>query len=275
MLFWVLPAGLAIGLALGALGGGGSILTVPALVYLLGQDAAVATTGSLVVVGTSALMGMAAHARAGRVRLLHGAVFGVLGTAGSYAGSRLSAHVPSPVLLSAFAGLLLVVAALMARRARAAAAGAATRVAGGTEVGGSTRHTESGAWTARGAANVILAATGVGLLTGFFGVGGGFAIVPALVLVLGFEMPTAVGTSLLVIAINSATAFATRLHSGVTLDWPVILGFTGVAVVGSLLGARLAHRLDPRPLNTAFTGLLVLVGIYIAVMNVPRLFSGG
>ena len=141
----------------------------------------------------------------------------------------------------------------------------------------STRHTtESGAgqpWSARGSAEVVLAATGVGLLTGFFGVGGGFAIVPALVLVLRFPMPTAIATSLLVIAINSATALAARLHSGVTLDWPVLLGFTIVAVTGSLLGARLVHRLDPRPLSRAFTVLLVVVGLYIAAMNVPHLLA--
>ncbi len=118
MLLVAIPVGMLIGLSLGALGGGGSILTVPALVYLLNQPAHAATTGSLLVVGITSVAAMVAHRRAGRVRVVHGLTFGVLGVAGSWVGSSLSAHVEPNVLLTAFAGLMLVAAAAMFRRAR-------------------------------------------------------------------------------------------------------------------------------------------------------------
>jgi uncharacterized protein len=120
MLSIAIPAGLLIGLLLGALGGGGSILTVPVLVYLLHQEPHVATAGSLLIVGTTAAAGMIAHRRAGRVRLAPGIAFGVLGVAGSYAGTRLSSSVPPDLLLSLFAGLMLAAAAAMLRRRQTA-----------------------------------------------------------------------------------------------------------------------------------------------------------
>src|ERR1019366_9469453 len=167
-------AGLLVGLSLGALGGEGSILTVPAMVYLLGQSPHQATTASLLVVGIAAVVGAAAHGRAGRVRLRTGAIFGVLGIAGSYAGSRASGAVPTDVLLAGFGLLMLAVAAGMIARRRGQGPARPAAPTGGT------RHTIL----------VAAAATGVGLITGFFGVGGGFVVVPALVLVLGFDMPT-------------------------------------------------------------------------------------
>ena len=127
MLAVAIPVGLLIGLALGALGGGGSILTVPALVYLLGQSPHSATTGSLLVVGITALAGMIAHWRSGRVRVLQGVVFGVLGVAGSYVGTRLSARVDPNALLTAFAVLMLVAAAMMLRRSRSRSRSTARR----------------------------------------------------------------------------------------------------------------------------------------------------
>jgi hypothetical protein len=144
---------------------------------------------------------MVAHRRAGRVRLAPGIAFGVLGVAGSYAGTRLSSSVPPDLLLGLFAGLMLAAAAAMLRRR--GPAGPRGRAGVSTVL------------------KIIGAATGVGLLTGFFGVGGGFVVVPALVLVLGLDMPAAVGTSLLVISINSAAALAARLGGHVRLDWPV------------------------------------------------------
>ncbi len=117
MFVLAVPLGLVIGLALGALGGGGSILTVPALVYVLGQDPRAATTSSLLIVGVTSLIALVPHARGGRVRFGQGLLFGALGTAGSVLGSALSSRVAPEVLLTAFAGLMLVVAALMLRRA--------------------------------------------------------------------------------------------------------------------------------------------------------------
>jgi uncharacterized protein len=256
MLSIAVAAGLLIGLSLGALGGGGSILTVPVLVYLLHQPPHAATTGSLLIVGITAAGGVIAHQRAGRVRLAPGIAFGVLGVAGSYAGSRMSAGVPSDLLLSLFAGLMLVVAAAMLRRRRGTA-GQRERAAGSTVLGRGLK--------------IVAAATGVGLLTGFFGVGGGFVIVPVLVLVLGFDMPAAVGTSLLVIAINSAAALAARLGGHTDLDWPLLGVFTVAALAGVLAGNRVASRVDASRLTTAFAVLLIAVAGYSLARSLPGL----
>ena len=293
MLAVAVPVGLLIGLSLGALGGGGSILTVPALVYLLSQSPRQATTGSLIIVGITALTGMAAHLRAGRVRLRQGAVFGVLGVAGAYAGSRLSAHADPNALLAGFSALMLVAAAAMVRWARRPAASVAAptkvtvraRSADGASHRGATAADEppepatareepaSGTDAGTGRAiRVVAAASVVGLLTGFFGVGGGFVIVPALVLALGFPMPVAVGTSLLVIAINSAVALLTRLGGGVHLDWGLLAAFTAAAIAGSFAGSRIASRVDPRRLTLAFVVLLVAVAAYTAARSVPHVF---
>ena len=259
MLAVAIPAGLLIGLSLGALGGGGSILTVPVLVYLLHQPPHAATAGSLLIVGITATAGMIAHQRAGRVRLGPGMAFGVLGVAGAYAGTRLSASIRPDLLLSLFAGLMLVAAAAMLRRRRGASGRSVARLRSG------------GTAAVRRGLKIAAAATGVGLLTGFFGVGGGFVIVPALVLALGFEMPVAVGTSLLVIAINSAAALAARLGGHVHLDWPLLGVFTAAALAGALAGNRVASRLDASRLTTAFTVLLIAVAAYSLIRSLPGL----
>ncbi|HEX5522998.1 MAG TPA: sulfite exporter TauE/SafE family protein [Pedococcus sp.] len=299
-----IPLGLLIGLSLGALGGGGSILTVPALVYVLGQDPRTATTSSLLIVGATSLIALLPHARAGRVRFGQGLLFGALGTAGSLAGTALSATVPPQVLLTAFAALMLLVAVLMLRRSRRTAGGrrADDGAAGAPGAAGTDRAV--GAYGATGAdwggfgdpslvplatlhpltcacprvAKLIATATVVGAMTGFFGVGGGFVLVPALVLALAFPMPVAVGTSLLVIAVNSATALAGRLAgpgpqaAGAHLDWALIAVFTAAAVLGSLAGSRVASRTNPARLARAFAVLLVAVALYTAARSIPALF---
>ena len=304
MLAIAIPAGLLIGLSLGALGGGGSILTVPVLVYLLGQPPHAATAGSLLIVGITAAAGMLAHHQAGRVRLAPGITFGVLGVAGAYAGTRLSASIRPDLLLSLFAGLMLAAAAAMLLRRRGTAgqhapAGSppAPREAAAPEDLGApplrgravtatldkpTAGVHTPVWSAarqrpgrtaavRQGLKIAAAATGVGLLTGFFGVGGGFVVVPALVLVLGFEMPVAVGTSLLVIAINSAAALAARLGGHVHLDWPLLGVFTLAALAGALAGNRVASRVDASRLTAAFTVLLIAVAAYSLARSLPGL----
>ena len=261
-------AGLLIGLSLGALGGGGSILAVPALVYLLGQSPHQATTASLLVVGAAAVVRAITHARAGRVRLREGAVFGALGIAGSYAGSHLSAAVPANLLLTGFGVLMLAVAAAMLARQSRPGVTRDRRQASGMP----GQPEESPARRAAGTARlhdgrhpllVAAAATAVGLITGFFGVGGGFVIVPALVLILGFDMPAAAGTSLIVIAIDSAAALAARAgHGGLALDWALIGAFATAAVAGALAGGRLAGRASPQRLSAAFAALIVIVAGY-------------
>ena len=258
MLLTAIPLGLLIGLALGALGGGGSILTVPALVYVLGQEPDDAITSSLIIVGLTAVIAVIPHARAHRVRFGAGLLFGALGTAGSFAGSALSRAVPSTTLLVAFAGLMLLVATLMLRRALRPAT-----------PGQPLDPTTEPMLTLRPfscacprVAKVVVTATAVGLVTGFL------VVLAALVLALGFPMPTAVGTSLPVIAVNSATALTARLgHGGADLDWPLIATFTVAAIAGSLVGGRVAGAVDPRRLTIAFALLLIVVALYTAARS--------
>ncbi|RXS66791.1 sulfite exporter TauE/SafE family protein [Streptomyces sp. TM32] len=263
-----LPCGLLIGLLLGALGGGGSVLAVPALVYVLGQSPHEATAGALVVVTVGAVTGLVCHARAGRVRWAAGTAFGALGTAGSYLGSRWSAALDPTVLMAAFAGLMLVVAAMLLLRGRRAARGADGAAPLGVPV---PQGAGAATPTRTRPARVAATASAVGLLTGFFGVGGGFVVVPALTLVLGLEMPVAIGTSLLVILINSLTALGTRAGAG-TLDWPLLAGFAACAAVGSNLGNRLTARLHPQALTTAFAGLVTVLAVAMAAVALPHLW---
>ncbi|WP_394275789.1 sulfite exporter TauE/SafE family protein [Luteococcus sp.] len=252
MAWWLLPLALAIGTLLGLLGGGGAILTVPVLTTLIGQDAHRATTGSLVIIGLASIVGVVPLLRQGRVRVADGLLFAALGVAGSLIGSRLSARAPEDLLMALFAGLLLAVATLMALKMRSPA-----------PVGAGERG-----WTVR-----TLAATAVGLFTGFFGIGGGFVVVPALTLVVGLSMSQAVGTSLLVIAINSAVALAGRAAHGLDVDWTVIGPFAVATVLGTLLGGRLSSHFDQRRLRIGFIAMLVLVGLATAAQYLPKLVS--
>jgi uncharacterized membrane protein YfcA len=270
-ILYAVLAGILVGVSLGALGGGGAIITVPVLVFALGQTAHQATTGSLVIVGVTAAVAAVGHARHQRVKWAQGAVFGALGTAGTAGGSRLSAGIEASVLLLGFAALLLLVAVLMWRRSR--------RTPSGEPDEHLYRHDDIVTWTPHfhcdcpRALRVVVTATGVGLLTGFFGVGGGFAIVPALVMVLGFSMPVAVGTSLLVIAVNSATALVARLGGGVDIDWALISVFTGAALAGSQLGSRVMSRVPGAVLQQAFSVLLLVVASYTGVRSLLSLLG--
>ncbi len=267
--------GLLVGLSMGALGGGGSILTVPVLVYLLGMDTTAATTGSLIIVGITAVFGMLVHRRDRNVRVLQGVVFGAIGVAGAVAGTRLSLQVSPDVLLAGFSVLMLVVASLMFTRRRVPAAGGGSGGDGDSIVADVPIISFAPTFTCScpRAAKVVVAAVAVGLMTGFFGVGGGFLVVPALVLVLDFPMPVAVGTSLLIIAINSGTALVARAGTGVDIDWAIIGPFTVAAVVGSLLGARIATRARPETLRIAFAVLITVVGLYTAARSIPGLIA--
>ena len=268
------PLGFLIGFSLGALGGGGSILAVPALVYVAGQSAKAATTTSLVIVGATALWGMISHLRAGRVRLGSGVAFGLTGMGGSFAGSLLNRAVPAPVLLLAFSGLMVVAAWRMWTNHRAEPQVPADLQGGGVSKARHNPGTEStprvSNWLRGTLARIVLIGTGVGLLTGFFGVGGGFIIVPGLVLALGYDMPIAVGTSLLVIAINSAEALAFRLTSG-GIDWSVAGPFTIAGLVGVTLGANVAGRVPADRLTRWFVWLLLAVAAYTGARSLATL----
>lgn len=258
------PLGLLIGLSLGALGGGGSILAVPALVYAAGQTAKEATTTSLVLVAITSLIGITPHWRARRVRVTSGILFGLAGIGGSLLGSHWNESVDADVLLLAFSGVMFVAGVAMFRRQRAATStGATSGTAAGPATDARVRHTHVAVGTV---VKVLASGTGVGLLTGFFGVGGGFVIVPALVLALGFTMPEAVGTSLLVITINSVVALSTRLQSG-SVEWGTVVPFTVASVIGVVIGGRLAGTRDPRTLQRWFVWLLFAVAGYTAVKS--------
>jgi len=259
------PLGFLIGLSLGALGGGGSILAVPALVFVAGESPSAATSTSLVVVGVAAAFGAHSHWRHGRVRVGPGVTFGLVGVAGSLAGSALNRRLDGDVLLLGFAGLIVVAAWRMT--AAPAEDEPVEPVEGGRAVAVRTRPAPL---TRARLVRIVAAGTGVGFLTGLFGVGGGFVVVPALALLLEFPMPIAVGTSLLVIAMNSAVALAARAGAG-AFEWGTTLVFCAAAVAGVHAGRHLSDRLDAGATRHAFAGLLLAVAAYTGTRAVLAL----
>jgi uncharacterized membrane protein YfcA len=274
------PLGFLIGLSLGALGGGGSILAVPALVYGAGQDPKAATATSLLLVGVASVVGMQSHRRAGRVRMSTGVIFGLVGVGGSALGTILNRHIDPDLLLVGFAVLVLVAAYRMltacptctkvGEERELEAAEAEEPVGGGRAT--ATLTVRGTKIDLRTVLLVALAGTGVGFLTGLFGVGGGFVIVPALALALKLPMPEAIGTSLLVITINSAVALAMRLGTA-TVEWDVAVPFVVTAIIGVVTGGRLADKLDPERSLRYFAALLVAVALYTGTQAGWSLFT--
>jgi uncharacterized membrane protein YfcA len=244
-----------IGLSLGLLGGGGSILTVPILVYVLGFGAKESIAMGLAVVGVTSLFGAAGHWRRGNLQLRAALVFGAVAMAGTYAGARLSVLVSGSVQLMLFAAVMLVAAFFMFRNGRREAALAA-------------RKESVPAPEPRRAPFPVMAAAalGVGGLTGLVGVGGGFLIVPALVLLVGLPMKQAVGTSLLVIALNSFVGFAGYLGH-VDVPWSYLGIFTAISVAGILAGTWASHFVSQAMLKRAFSAFLVVMGVFILFKN--------
>lgn len=243
-----LVLGLVIGALLGLLGGGGSIVAVPALVYGVHQPLAVAVPTSLLVVGISSAAAVLPRLRQVQWRLA--AIFGVTGAAAAFAGTAVNRLLDPSVVLLGFAVVMVV---------------AAVRMLGSSDdVGGSCALPGGGVnWRSclpKAAASGVV----VGFLTGLFGVGGGFLIIPALTLLLGLPMATATATSLVVIVINSAAGFTAHL-GGVTLDIATAAAFTGAAVLGSLAAGRLAPRLPGQKLRRWFAYLVLVVAAYVAV----------
>ncbi len=265
-------AGALIGLSLGALGGGGSILAVPVLVYLLDQSPAQATTGSLVVVGVTALVGAISAYRAGTVKLGRGVAFGVVAIGGAALGARASGEVSEDVLLASFAVLMLVVGALMAwrRLGHRSSTRPDSRPRPGLD-DSIISFTPTFRCACPRALTVLITATVVGLLTGFLGVGGGFLVVPALLLALALPMTYAAGTSLVVITITSAAALAVRTGTGVSPDWALVLVLTAASSIAAVVGIRVAGRMNADRLQAAFTVLVLGVAIYTAARAIPAL----
>lgn len=258
-----LALGALVGLSLGLVGGGGSILTVPALIYGLGLEAHDAVTASLALVGLIAAAGAAGHWRNGTVRFGVAIRFGLAGVLGTQVGSRLSRLVDDRVLLSGFALVMLAAAISLARRDAQRKGSAEDAATAGSSPGvDAAARRGSGSWLRLG-----LAGLGVGLLTGFFGVGGGFVIVPALALVLGLPTREAVATSLVVIVINCASALIGHIGQGGTFPLVHLALFGGAGFAGSALGARLAGRWSERTLSRIFATLVAGVAVYLLVRN--------
>jgi uncharacterized membrane protein YfcA len=238
----------AVGVSLGLLGGGGSILTVPILTYVAGLDAKEAIAASLFVVGATSAIGVIAHAREGRVRWRTGLVFGAAGMAGAFGGGLLGGHIPGTVLMIAFAAMMVATSLAMIRGRRS---GAAKPHSGDVPL-----------------LKVVVEGLVVGLVTGLVGAGGGFLVVPALALLGGLLMPIAVGTSLVVIALKSFAGLGGYLTS-VSLDWWLVGGVTVMAVAGSFLGARLAGRVPEAALRRGFGIFVLAMGVFVLSQELP------
>ncbi len=234
-----LTVGLAVfvGIALGLLGGGGSILTVPLLAYVAGMEARHAIATSLLVVGATSAVAAITHARAGRVHWRIAVVFGLAAMAGAYAGGRLARFIPGTVLLVAFAVIMVLAGVAMLRGRKDIPA---TDVDKPLPV-----------------VRLTLLGIVVGVISGLVGAGGGFLLVPALALLAGLPMPIAVGTSLVVISMQSFAGLAGHLASE-HIDWRLATLVTVAAVIGALIGGRLVSLVNPTTLRQAF-GWFVLV----------------
>jgi uncharacterized membrane protein YfcA len=233
-----------VGLTLGLLGGGGSILTVPVLVYVLGFAAKPAIVMSLPVVGLTALIGAALHYRLGNVRLGTAASFGVVAMIGAFAGARLSPLLDGGMQLAILATVMLGAAISMLR----------------------SRELRTEQTAPPKLAPLLGVALGVGVLTGLIGIGAGFLVVPAPVVLGRVPMRQAVGTSLLVIAMNSASGFAGYIGV-VHLDWTFLLQFTSLAIAGALAGSALAARVPVSALKRGFAFFLIAMSGFVLYQN--------
>ncbi|MCG8433150.1 MAG: sulfite exporter TauE/SafE family protein [Gammaproteobacteria bacterium] len=242
-----------IGISLGLLGSGGSILTVPILVYLVGQPEKVAIAGSLAIVGGIAFAGALPHAWRRHVHWRSVLFFGLPGMLGTYLGAWLALWIPGPVQLAVFAGVMLLAAFMMFR----------------------SPDLPAGEHQARATWKIVLDGLFVGVLTGLVGVGGGFLIVPALVLLGGLSVHHAVATSLVVIAIKSFSGFYKYLDvlakQDLNLDWQIIGIFTVLGILGSWVGGYLAPRISQKKLKKIFAGFLLVMGVAILGQTLSRM----
>jgi uncharacterized membrane protein YfcA len=246
------PGAIAIGLSLGLLGSGGSILTVPVLVFLLGQPEKLAIASSLAIVGTIAAIGSLPYIRSGLMSWRAVALFGIPGMAGTRIGAWIATFVPGALQLTLFAAVMLAASVLMLRPIR-------YQITSG----------ESKPWL------ITLAGLTVGIVTGLVGVGGGFLVVPALVLLGGLPMRNAVATSLAIIALQSLSGFHKYLDvlasQQIELDWTVIGVISVLGIIGTFAGNAIGGRLDQGRLKKTFGAFLIVMGTFILIRSVPAL----
>jgi hypothetical protein len=249
------PLGLLIGAVLGLVGAGGSIIAIPALVYGVGLSPAQAIPSSLIVVGFAAITAILPRIR-NNIDWTTALLIGAAGIPAAWLGAATSRLIDPNMLLLAFAALMVVAAVRMltAKPGNAATDGSETR----------RMRTFIPKAVAVGVA--------VGFLTGLFGIGGGFIITPALILLLGLRAGKAVGTSLVIIIINSAAGITAHLGN-LDINWPVVLTFTGAAVVGSLIAARFANKLPDRTIKITFGIIVLAVAVFVAGSSITALVT--
>lgn len=245
-----LSFGVIVGVLLGLLGGGGSILAVPILVYAIGFDVGQAIPASLIVIAVASAVGAVPKVRTKQVQWRLAAIFAAAGIPATYIGSTIGKQLPQPAVMTGFA-LVMVAAGLRMLRETG-------------DTGTACKVEDQGINWRRCVPRSIPAGFVVGLLTGLFGVGGGFLIVPALVLLLGVDMPIAIGTSLVIITVNSTAGLLTHLN-GVDINWSITAVFVGTAIVGSLLAAHFGAKVDTRRLQHWFAYLVLAVATYVVI----------
>ncbi|WP_138431504.1 sulfite exporter TauE/SafE family protein [Fodinibius saliphilus] len=252
ILSWI--GALLVGLSLGLLGSGGSILTVPVLIYFADEPEKAAIAESLGIVGAISFAGFIPYAFKKQVHWRSVILFGLPGMVGTYGGAIIAGYVTGTFQLLLFAAVMIIAAVMMFKDNK-------ERV----EVGGEPKITH--AWW-----KIILEGLAVGILTGLVGVGGGFLIVPALVLLGGLPMSLAVGTSLLIIALKSFSGFYKYVEVLAELDmsmnWELIFVFSLIGAVGSLIGKKVSNKISNKNLKKGFAIFLILMGGYISYMNI-------
>lgn len=245
-----LLSGAVIGVLLGLLGGGGSILAVPVLVYALGLDVGQAIPVSLIVIAVASAVGALPKVRANQVQWRLAGIFAAAGIPAAFVGTAVGKHLPPYAIMLGFAVVMIVAGIRMLRD--------------NGDTGTACKAGNEGINWRRCAPRSIPAGFVVGFLTGLFGVGGGFLIIPALVLMLGVEMPIAVGTSLLIITANSAAGVFSHLH-GAQINWDITVAFVGTAIVGSLIAGHLGSKINTSRLQHWFAYLVFAVAAYVLV----------
>ncbi|MFT6433574.1 MAG: putative membrane protein YfcA [Candidatus Azotimanducaceae bacterium] len=265
----IIPGALIIGITVGLLGAGGSILSVPILVYLIGQDEKIAIAGSMAIVGFIALIGSIPCIKAKLVDWKSVLLFGIPGMIGTYGGAWLTVYVSGIVQLLAFATVMIAASVLMLRPIinNKASQKAQTPNDSKTPDNDNQRHP----------VKIIIDGLLVGVLTGFVGVGGGFLIVPALVLLGGLNMHRAIATSMVIIVMKSSSGFVKYLdvlqEFDLSLDMRVIVIFSVVGAIGSLLGKLASGYIAQDALRRGFGVFLVIMGSYIMVQSSMQLIA--
>ena len=258
-LLLAIPLGLAIGAVVGTVGGGGAILALPVLVYVLDQGVGPASTASLIVVALAASFGAGSQALDGRLCWRVALTFSAPAAVGAYVGTLANERVDPKTLLIAFVPVMLLAAFLTYRR-------------GDDDEGSASASDDDGTCPPPGSLRALAGGLAVGVMTGFFGVGGGFLIVPALTMLLGLSMRRAIATSLAIITLTGLAALASHLVAGSDPDWGLTAVLAGAAAVGAVAGSSLGRRLNPRTLAHAFG---VMVGVVALFLLLDVLLLGG